>query len=265
MRLPPRKVHPAIGPSISPPVIPNASDGHRLRHPAGDNIETVVTIDSTYTGHVSADSAAQQREVPGARIIKMSVGPMDNNSYLVQCTATGAAVLIDAANDADRLIALIDQETPGMVRYIVTTHRHPDHWQALAQVAAATTAATTAHTLDAADLPITPTETLADGDTLTIGKLNVEIIHLTGHTPGSIALALTDGSGRTHLFTGDSLFPGGLGKTGSPQDFATLYADVTTKLFDRYPDDTVVYPGHGDDTTLGAERPQLGEWKERGW
>lgn len=265
MRLPPRKVHPAIGPSISPPVIPNASDGHRLRHPAGDSIETVVTIDSTYTGHVSADSAAQQREVPGARIIKMSVGPMDNNSYLVQCTATGAAVLIDAANDADRLIALIDQETPGMVRYIVTTHRHPDHWQALAQVAAATTAATTAHTLDAADLPITPTETLADGDTLTIGKLNVEIIHLTGHTPGSIALALTDGSGRTHLFTGDSLFPGGLGKTGSPKDFATLYADVTTKLFDRYPDDTVVYPGHGDDSTLGAERPQLGEWKERGW
>ncbi|NEW30289.1 MBL fold metallo-hydrolase [Nocardia cyriacigeorgica] len=225
----------------------------------------MVTIDSTYTGHVSAGSAAQQREVPGARIIKMSVGPMDNNSYLVQCATTGDALLIDAANDADRLIELIDQETPGLVRHIVTTHRHPDHWQALAQVAAATSAETAAHALDATELPVTPTGTLADGDTLTIGRLNFEVIHLTGHTPGSIALALTDGAGRTHLFTGDSLFPGGVGKTRNPQDFATLYADVTAKIFDRYPDDSVVYPGHGDDTTLGAERPHLGEWKERGW
>ncbi|WP_369028558.1 MBL fold metallo-hydrolase, partial [Nocardia farcinica] len=109
--------------------------------------------------------------------------------------------------------------------HIVTTHRHPDHWQALAQVAAATTAPTAAHALDASELPITPTDTLADGDTLTVGKLNFDIIHLTGHTPGSIALALTDGAGRTHLFTGDSLFPGGVGKTWNPQDFVTLYAD----------------------------------------
>ncbi|WP_280236462.1 MBL fold metallo-hydrolase [Nocardia cyriacigeorgica] len=225
----------------------------------------MVTIDGTYTGQVSAGSAAQQRDVPGARIIKMSVGPMNNNSYLVQCTATGDALLIDAANEADRLIALIDQETPGQIRRIVTTHRHPDHWQALAQVAAATTAPTTAHALDADHLPVTPAATLADGESLAIGELTFEIIHLVGHTPGSIALALTDGSGRTHLFTGDSLFPGGVGKTANPHDFDSLYTDVTTKLFDRYPDDSVVYPGHGDDTTLGAERPHLGEWKARGW
>ncbi|WP_459549827.1 MBL fold metallo-hydrolase [Nocardia sp. X0981] len=225
----------------------------------------MITIDTSYTGHVSPGSAPQRREIPGARVTKMSVGPMDNNTYLVQCTATGAALLIDAANEADRILELIDQETPGGIDLIVTTHQHADHWQALAAVAAATRAPTAAHALDAEPLPVSPQRILAEGDTVTVGALDLEVVHLVGHTPGSVTLALTDGSGRTHLFTGDCLFPGGVGKTRRPEDFTTLLDGVTTKLFDRYGDETVVYPGHGDDTTLGAERPQLSQWRDRGW
>ncbi|MEV0332700.1 MBL fold metallo-hydrolase [Nocardia sp. NPDC050717] len=225
----------------------------------------MVTVDRSYTGHVTADGAAEQREVPGARIVKMSVGPMDNNTYLVQHSATGAAVLIDAANDATRILELVGQEAPGRVELLITTHRHPDHWQALAEVSTALDVETAAHPLDAGSLPVPPDRLLADGDTVQLGELSLAVIHLRGHTPGSIALALVDEDNRTHLFTGDSLFPGGVGKTHSPADFDTLLTDVTTKLFDRYPDDTVVYPGHGDDTTLGTERPHLAEWRERGW
>ncbi|WP_040803887.1 MBL fold metallo-hydrolase [Nocardia concava] len=225
----------------------------------------VITIDSPYTGHVSPGSNPQQREVPGARIVKMSVGGMDNNTYLVQCTATGAALFIDAANEADRILELLGQEAPGRVELIVTTHQHRDHWMALRDVVSATEIPTAAHTLDAEPLPVKPDRLLADGEKIRVGDLEFEAIHLAGHTPGSVALAFTDGAGRTHLFTGDSLFPGGVGRTMNPEQFTSLLGDVETKLFDRYPDDTAVYPGHGDDTTLGAERPQLPEWRRRGW
>ncbi|MGQ4596594.1 MBL fold metallo-hydrolase [Nocardia sp. R6R-6] len=225
----------------------------------------MITIDRPYTGHVSQDSNPQQRDVAGARIVKMSVGQMDNNCYLVQCANTGAAVLIDAANEAPRIAALLEQEVPGQVQLIVTTHQHRDHWLALTETIAATGAPSAAHPLDADALPARPDRLLAEGDTVRIGDLVFEVIHLQGHTPGSITLALTDGDDRTHLFTGDSLFPGGIGRTASPEAFTSLLTDVTTKLFDRYPDDTVVYPGHGDDTTLGNERPQLPAWQARGW
>lgn len=224
----------------------------------------MITLDA-YTGHVSPGSNPQQREVPGARIVKISVGQMNNNSYLVQDTATGSTLLIDAANEPERLLELVSQEVSGRLGLIITTHQHPDHWLALEKVAAETAAPTAAHELDAGPLPVAPDRLLADGDTVRVGELTLEAIHLRGHTPGSVALALTDGAGHAHLFTGDSLFPGGVGRTTTPEDFASLFGDVAGKLFDRYPDDTVVYPGHGDDTTLGAERPQLGEWRERGW
>ncbi|MGV9676648.1 MBL fold metallo-hydrolase [Nocardia sp. NPDC003482] len=228
-------------------------------------IETVITIDRPYTGHVAPGENPQQRDVPGARIVKMSVGPMDNNVYLVQDTASGDAVLIDAANEPDRILELIRQETPDRLRLILTTHQHFDHWQGLEKVAAETAVPTAAHGLDAEPLPVRPERVLAEGDSVRVGELDLEVIHLRGHTPGSVALALTDGDGRVHLFTGDSLFPGGVGRTTSPEDFDSLYTDVTGKLFDRFGDDTAVYPGHGDDTTLGAERPHLAEWRQRGW
>lgn len=225
----------------------------------------MTALTDTYTGHVEPGTAAR-RTLPGATIIKASVGPMDNNAYLVTCTATGKTLLIDAANDADLLTALIGEHAPDVV-LIVTTHQHFDHWQALEAVAAATGAPTAAHQIDAEPLPLRPDRFLADGDTITIGELVFDVIHLRGHTPGSVALALSGDpvGGVTQLFTGDCLFPGGVGKTWEPGAFEQLLGDVQTHLFDVYPDSTVVYPGHGDDTTLGAERPHLAEWRERGW
>jgi len=224
-----------------------------------------IAVDDNYTGHVEAGSAAR-RTLPGATIIKASVGPMDNNAYLVTCTNTGKTLLIDAANDAENLVALVREHAPD-VALIVTSHQHFDHWQALTALAEATGAPTAAHALDAEPLPVKPDRILADGDTVTVGDLSFDVIHLQGHTEGSVALAL-DGAatgGVTQLFTGDCLFPGGVGKTWQPGDFERLLGDVSRKVFDRFGDDTVVYPGHGDDTVLGVERPHLAEWRERGW
>ena len=218
-----------------------------------------------YTGHVDPGTAAR-RALPGVTILKASVGPMDNNAYLVTCSETGETLLIDAANDADVLIGLVRRYAP-KVALIVTSHQHFDHWQALKAVAAATGAPTAANEIDAGPLPVKPDRLLANGDTVQVGKLSFDVIHLRGHTPGSIALAL-DGpatGGVTQLFAGDCLFPGGLGRTTKPAEFDSLFQDVKARVFDRFGDDTVVYPGHGDDTTLGAERPHLEEWRERKW
>lgn len=225
----------------------------------------MTVIADTYTGHVDPGSGAR-RSLPGATVVKVSVGPMDNNAYLVTCSRTGKSLLIDAANDANTLLEVIREHAPD-IAVIVTTHQHFDHWQALAEVAGQTGAPTAAHRLDAEPLPVTPDRILADGDTIEVGDLTFDVIHLRGHTPGSVALALSGAAagGVTQLFTGDCLFPGGVGKTWQPGDFTRLLGDVTSKVFDVYPDSTVVYPGHGDDTTLGAERPHLAEWKKRGW
>ena len=226
----------------------------------------MTVVNDTYTGHVDAGTAAR-RTLPAATIVKASVGPMDNNAYLITCSATGKTLLIDAANDGPALVELIRSQAPD-VELIVTSHQHFDHWQALAEVAEATGAPTAAHALDAEPLPVKPDRILADGDTITIGDLTFDVIHLRGHTPGSVALALSGDAagGVTQLFTGDCLFPGGVGNTEKDAErFASLYADVVEKLFDRLPDETWVYPGHGKDTTLGAERPHLQEWRERGW
>jgi glyoxylase-like metal-dependent hydrolase (beta-lactamase superfamily II) len=225
----------------------------------------MTTVDDNYTGHVEPGTAAK-RTLPGVSIVKASVGPMDNNAYLVRCSATGETLLIDAANDADDLVALVCAHAPN-VTLIVTSHQHFDHWQALEAVVAATGASTAAHEVDAEPLPVKPDRLLAGGDTIQIGELTFDVIHLRGHTPGSVALALTGPAtgGATQLFTGDCLFPGGVGKTWQPGDFDQLIEDVSARVFDRFGDDTVVYPGHGDDTTIGTERPHLAEWRERGW
>jgi glyoxylase-like metal-dependent hydrolase (beta-lactamase superfamily II) len=231
-----------------------------------DTVSTMTVVDDNYTGHVEPRTAAR-RNLPGASIVKVSVGPMDNNAYLVTCSQTGETLLIDAANDAEILLELIARFAPRL-SLIVTSHQHQDHWLALADVAKATGVPTAAHQLDSEPLPVKPDRILANGDTIEIGDLTFDVIHLQGHTPGSVALAL-DGAdpetGATHLFTGDCLFPGGVGKTWRGGDFEKLLGDVTSRVFDVYGDSTVVYPGHGDDTTLGTERPHLAEWKERGW
>jgi glyoxylase-like metal-dependent hydrolase (beta-lactamase superfamily II) len=225
----------------------------------------MTVVADNYTGHVDPGTAAR-RTLPGATIIKASVGPMDNNAYLVTCSETGETLLIDAANDAQDLVGLISEHTPKLA-LIVTSHQHWDHWQALQAVVDATGAPTAAHEIDAGPLPVKPDRLLANGDTVQVGKLVFDVIHLRGHTPGSVALALSGPTAgeATQLFTGDCLFPGGVGKTFQSGDFDQLLADVTSRVFDVYDDSTVIYPGHGDDTTLGRERPHLAEWCERGW
>jgi glyoxylase-like metal-dependent hydrolase (beta-lactamase superfamily II) len=198
----------------------------------------MTVIDDTYTGHVESGT----------------------------CAATGDSLLIDAANDAETLIDVVRRYAP-RVSLIVTSHQHFDHWQALEALTAETGAATAAHRLDAEPLPVTPDRLLSGGDTVRVGELEFDVIHLRGHSPGSVALALSGDAvgGVTQLFSGDCLFPGGVGKTWQDGDFERLLDDVCSRVFDVYDDATVVYPGHGDDTTLGAERPHLAEWRERGW
>ena len=215
-----------------------------------------------YNGRVTVGGPADVHELGDLVVSKLAVGPYDNNAYLLRCRSTGTQALIDAAAEPERILDLIGSEG---VSLVVTTHRHPDHWQALAVVVAATGAPTAAHAADADGIPVPTDVILHDGDRIEVGACTLEVVHLVGHTPGSVALVFDDPEGPPHLFTGDCLFPGGVGKTNSPEDFASLYDGVVSKLFDRLPDETWVYPGHGNDTTIGAERPRLAEWRERGW
>jgi glyoxylase-like metal-dependent hydrolase (beta-lactamase superfamily II) len=225
-----------------------------------------VDVVEEYTGHVEPGGPAARRTLDALTITKISVGPMDNNAYLLVCTGTREALLIDAANDPERLSDLIGHgdDRPAL-RTIVTTHQHQDHWGALGAVAGAYGADTIAHEADAGVLPVPPDRLVTQGDTVRVGDCVLEVIHLRGHTPGSIALLYRDPNGHGHLFTGDSLFPGGVGKTTTPENFTSLLNDVSSRIFDKLPDDTWFYPGHGDDSTLGEERPKLDEWRARGW
>ncbi|MEU8823914.1 MBL fold metallo-hydrolase [Streptomyces sp. NPDC048636] len=217
----------------------------------------------TYSGAVTVGGPADVHELTDLMISKVAVGPMHNNAYLLRCRATDEQLLIDAAAEPGTLLSLIGDSG---IASVVTTHRHQDHWDALREVTEATGARTYAGRYDAEGIPV-PTDVLVeDGDTLRVGRVELTARHLVGHTPGSIALVYDDPHGHPHVFTGDCLFPGGVGNTfKDPKAFQSLIHDVETKIFDRLPDETWVYPGHGDDTTLGAERPQLGEWRKRGW
>ncbi len=196
---------------------------------------------------------------------KCAVSRMNNNAYLVTCTATGHQLLVDAAADVDRLMALVT-EGSGTLDTIVTTHRHWDHVRALPELARRTGAHTAASVADAPALPLAPDILLTGGDVLSVGEVHLDLVVLRGHTPGGLAVVLRTPGNPVHIMTGDSLFPGGVGATEEPdQDFEELLADVTARIFERFDDDTVIHPGHGDGTTLGAERPHLAEWAARGW
>jgi glyoxylase-like metal-dependent hydrolase (beta-lactamase superfamily II) len=221
----------------------------------------------TYTGEVTPGGEPDVRETGGLTVTKLAVDPqMSNNCYLLRCRTTGEQVLVDAAAEPERLLGLVGD---GGLAAVVTTHQHWDHHRGLADVVAATGARVVAGAPDAAAITeqtgVEVTDLVTDGDTVTVGDCSLEVISLVGHTPGSVALLYDDPNGHPHLFTGDSLFPGGVGKTWAPEDFTTLLHDVETKLFDRLPDETWFYPGHGNDSTLGAERPQLADWRQRGW
>jgi len=214
-----------------------------------------------YHGNVHVGGAPDVRELTELVITKVAVGPHDNNAYLLRCRDSGEQLLIDAANDAPALRRLVGD---GLAA-IFTTHRHPDHWQALDEVVSATDARTMAGREDAPAIPVATDHLIDDGDTITVGRCRLRAIHLVGHTPGSIALLYDDPHGHPHLFTGDSLFPGGPGKTTTPEAFTSLIDDLEAKVFGALPDETWVYPGHGRDTTLGAERSSIPKWRARGW
>ena len=217
----------------------------------------------TYHGKVTPGGPPEVRELAELIISKMSVGDFDNNTYLLRCRATGEQLLVDAAAEPDRILQLVGDS--GLAR-IVTTHQHGDHWQALADVSSATGAETYAGAADVDGIPVPTDHPLEDGDEVRVGRCSLRVIHLVGHTPGSVALLYDDPEGTPHLFTGDSLFPGGVGNTfGNADNFRSLFHDVRTKIFDALPDETWFYPGHGNDSVLGNERPHLPEWEARGW
>jgi glyoxylase-like metal-dependent hydrolase (beta-lactamase superfamily II) len=215
-----------------------------------------------YTGEVSVGGTPDVHELPDLIITKVAVGAMDNNAYVLRCRATDEQLLIDAAAEPETLLEVVGGD--GLVS-VVTTHRHGDHWQALRAVVDATGARTYAGREDAEGIPVRTDVPVDDGDTITIGRVRLTARHLVGHTPGSIALVYDDPQGHPHVFTGDCLFPGGPGRTTRPEDFASLMDGLEEKVFGVLPDETWIYPGHGNDTTLGAERPHLAEWRARGW
>lgn len=226
------------------------------------------TPGTTYDGAVSPGGEPAVRALARLEVTKLAVDPeMSNNVYLLRCRATGEQVLIDAAADAERILALVGDA--GLTT-VVTTHQHWDHHRALADVVAATGAQVVVGEPDAAAVTeqtgVPVDRAVGDGDRVRVGECELEVIRVTGHTPGSIVLVYDDPDGHPHAWTGDSLFPGGVGNTfGDADAFVTLVDDVETKLFGRLPDETWFYPGHGDDSTIGEQRPHLAEWRERGW
>ena len=193
---------------------------------------------------------------------KRSVGPLDNAAYLVACTRSGRGLLVDPADEAARIRTMLEGF---VVDAAVVTHGHADHVAAWPTLARDPGLAMWAHPGDAARLPEPADRWLQDGQHLTVGDLVLEVVHVPGHTEGSILLAVAGGT-TTHLFTGDTLFPGGPGSTGGdPVRHALIMDGLEDRVFARFDDPTRVHPGHGDSTTLGAERPRLAGWRARGW
>lgn len=210
-------------------------------------------------------------DLPALTIRSISVSDMDNNVYLLTAKESGAQLLIDAADDLPAIRKLIadgaaDTRAEPRLALIATTHQHWDHVRALKDLVDATGARTAAGVDDAGALPVPVDVRLSHGDVGNFDGFDVTAVHLRGHTPGSIAFVYQDPDGPAHIFSGDSLFPGGVGNTQKdPERFNQLLSDVTERLFGAYPDTAVVHPGHGKPTTLGAERPHLEEWRARGW
>ena len=192
----------------------------------------------------------------GLTVRKFAVGAYDNNVYVV--ASDGKAVVVDGAAEPDRILAEVaDLE----VVAIVQTHGHVDHVQALPRLVQAIDAPVLAHPAD--PWPVA-TEVLADGDAVEVGSVSLQVLHTPGHTPGSLCFLLEVPGGPAHLFTGDTLFPGGPGNTrGNPDDFSAIMRSLD-RLF-GLPDRTRVSPGHGLDTAVGRERPYVPVWRARGW
>ena len=192
------------------------------------------------TENVAQDSAV--------RITRLELAPFGTNAYIVVCQATGESILVDAPGEADKVLSQLAATRP---KYIVITHSHIDHIGALGELVARLKIPVAIHPNDADRLQSRPDIELNDGDTIEASKLKLKVLHTPGHTPGGLCLLVGK-----YLISGDTLFPGGPGKTGTPADFKQIVKSIESKLL-VLPDDTEVYPGHGNATVLGKEKKEF--------
>ena len=190
------------------------------------------------------------------RIERLAVSPYNANAYLVICAETRESVLIDAPGRADLLLARLEGTRP---KSLLITHEHFDHTGALPALRSKLGVPVAAHAADADGLPVKPDILLGHEDRVTVGNLELNVIHTPGHTPGSLCFHLPP---QLHLFAGDTLFPGGPGRTGCPADFRAVVASIRDRLL-SLPDETAVHPGHGDPTTIGACRAEFEDFASR--
>lgn len=178
----------------------------------------------------------------------LTLGPYETNTYILSCRQTGTSVIVDAPGNTDRILKGLEGTRPAL---ILITHNHLDHTGELRELASALQVPVAAHPADAAELPVPTDQSLQDGDIIAVGALHLTALHTPGHTPGSLCF-LTD----RFLIAGDTLFPGGPGHTRSPETFRQILASITQKLL-VLPDDTLIYPGHGEGMILGKERSAI--------
>jgi hydroxyacylglutathione hydrolase len=187
-------------------------------------------------------------------IRRLVLGPYETNCYIIVCKKTQDSLVVDAPADASAIIDALQGTTP---RYILLTHDHYDHTGTLASLRSRLKVPLAAHAADSTTLKIPPEIVLKDGDTLTLGNLDIEVLHTPGHTPGSLCFRI----GR-YLIAGDTIFPGGPGKTWSPGDFREILNSITGKVLDL-PEETLIFPGHGEGTTVSKSREEYAAFAAR--
>ena len=188
------------------------------------------------------------------QIERLELGPFGTNAYIVICQKSRDSMVIDAPAEASTIMERLQGTTP---KYILLTHNHMDHLLALAELHSTLKVPLAAHALDTQGLPSPPEILLNDGDTISLGNLKFEVLHTPGHTPGGLCFK----AGR-YLISGDTIFPGGPGATGSPDAFKQIIKSITEKIF-VLPDDTQIYPGHGDATVLKKEKDEFAVFSSR--